>query len=483
MYKLDTSDSTDTQQIPPHNDLRNRVVRGGAAIAVRQGAGICLTVVNVLLVTRIIGPTQYGIFAAAYGIASVIGIAGTWGLDVYLLRKATEPKPEEYSQAFTLFFLTSVFFTSLFVLFCHNIARFAGIPDMALPLAVMSLFIPFNLLYVPGVVRLDRELRFQRVGLIELVGQASGYAVAIPLALHHMGCWAPILGVLTGQVFALVLVYASAPMRLRFHWDFTLVREMLAYGLGYSGAIWIWQLRLLVNPLIVGRFAGATGVGYVALAIRLVEVLSFVKLATWRVAMAALAKLDGNKERLRRSISEGMCLQALMVGLPLTLFACVAPFVLPHIFGTRWNPAFHLFPFLALSYLMNSVFNLHVSVLALIRRNLYIGYFHTAHVILFAGSAAILVSRLGYIGYGWAEIIAFASYFVLHHFLRLSVGSPDYSRALLWFMVCSVGIIVSAVPDPMRLAVLLLLPLPLLFARERASLEGYARLLLNRSSA
>jgi PST family polysaccharide transporter len=269
-------------------------------------------------------------------------------------------------------------------------------------------------------------------------------------------------------------------MRLRFHWNFKLAREMLGYGLSYSGAIWIWQTRALVNPLIVGRFAGAQGVGFVALAIRLVEVLSFIKQATWRVAMAALAKLDGNRERLRRSITEGMCLQALMVGLPLTIFAGVAPFILPHIFGARWDPAFRLFPFLALSYLMNSIFNLHTSVLALLQRNLHIVYFHTVHVILFAGSAVLLVSRFGYIGYGWAEVIAFGSYYVLHHYLRLSVGSPNYGRTLLWFLVCGIGIIASSTPDKLRIAVLLLLPLPLLFPKERASLEGYARLLMRR---
>jgi PST family polysaccharide transporter len=474
----------DIQELPqkPVSDLRRRVVRGGAAIAVRQSLGMFLSVVNVLLVTRIIGPSQYGIFAAAYGMVAVIATAGTWGLDVYLLRKVTEPEAAEYSQAFTLFFATSLFFAGAFMLFRNSIGKLAGIPDLALPLAAMSLYIPFNLLSVPGVVRLDRELRFQRVGLIELVGQASGYAVAIPLAFDHKGCWAPILGALTGQFLMLVFIYGSAPMRLRFHWNSGLARKMLAYGLGYSGAIWIWQLRLLVNPIIVGRFAGAQGVGCVALAIRLVEVLSFIKLATWRVAMAALAKLDGNREKLRRSISEGMCLQAFMVGMPLTLFAVAAPFVLPHIFGTRWDPAFRLFPFLALAYLLSAIFNLHTSVLALIRQNMQIAYFHIAHVILFAGSALLLVSRFGYIGYGWAEVVAFASYYLLHFYLRRSVGSPDYSRALLWFLVCSIGIVVSSMPSELRLVVLLLLPVPLLFARERSTLGDYARILMHRSN-
>jgi PST family polysaccharide transporter len=479
MANLETENIT---QQEPEGSLRHRVVRGGAAIAVRQIIGMFLTVANVLLVTRIIGPTQYGIFAAAYGIVSVIAIAGTWGLDVYLLRKANEPHAGEYNQAFTFFVATSICFVAALIFFRVGIAKFTGIPEMAWPLAAMSLYIPLNLINMPGVVQLDRALRFDRVGLIEVVGQASGYCVAIPLAFHGMGCWAPILGMLTGQFLALLLVYISAPMRLRFQFDFRLTHKMLSYGLSYSGAIWIWQMRMLVNPLIVGRFAGAQGVGFVALAIRLVEVLSFIKQATWRVAMAALAKLDGNRERLRRSITEGMCLQTLMVGLPLTLFACFAPFVLPRIFGTRWSPAFHLFPFLALSYLMNSIFNLHTSVLALLQRNLYIVYFHILHIILFAGSAVLLVSRYGYMGYGWAEVIAFSSYLLLHHLLSECVGSPDYGRALLWFLVCSIGIVVSASPDAFRIMVLLLLPLPLLFARERESLEGYARLLMRRSN-
>jgi PST family polysaccharide transporter len=105
------------------------------------------------------------------------------------------------------------------------------------------------------------------------------------------------------------------------------------------------------------------------------------------------------------------------------------------------------------------------------------------HVILFAGSAALLVSKFGYIGYGWAEIVALASYYLLHYYLQLSVGCPNYGRAMLWFLVCSIGIILSSTQDSFRIAVFLLLPLPLLFPRERESLEGYVRLLLRRVEA
>jgi PST family polysaccharide transporter len=288
---------------------------------------------------------------------------------------------------------------------------------------------------------------------------------------------------LATQLLMLILVYVSAPLRLRLCWERALIREMLGYGLSYSGAMWIWQLRSLVNPLIVGRFAGAQGVGFVALAIRLVEVLAFIKQATWRVAMAALAKLDGDTGRLRRSITEGMRLQALAVGFPLALFAGIAPFVLPPIFGSRWDPAFHVFPFIAFSYLVNSIFTLHSSVLYLLKRNLQVMYFHALHLVLFAASAALLVPRIGYIGYGWAEIVAVTSYTLLHFYVSLSVGSPDYRPPMVWLLVSSIVIAVSSAPDHLRLIVVLLLPAPLLLSRERTSVGFYARLLLNRSNA
>lgn len=473
------------QQRPvlPVLDLRRRVFRGGVAIATRQGIGMGLSVINVLLVTRVIGPAQYGIFAAAYGIVAFLSNAATWGLDVYLLRKTSDPTADEYNQAFTLLFGTSVLFAGALILFRGVVSHLSGIAELALPLAAMSFFLPCNLLSIPGVVSLDRDLKFERVAAIELIGQVCGYAVAIPLAFRGWGAWAPVDGMLITQGVVLCLIYGSVSLRLRFHMDFGLIREMLAYGFSYSGAMWTWQLRTLVNPLIVGRFAGAQGVGYVALAIRLVEVLAFAKQATWRLAMAALAKLGDNAERLCRSITEGMRIQSIAVGVPMALFASIAPFVLPPIFGARWEPAFRVFPFIAISYLLNAMFNLHSSVLFLLKRNAQVLQFHLLHVISFSTSAALLVPRIGYIGYGWAEVLAFPAYLLLHPYVRSAVGRPDYRPALLWTVVCSVVIIVSNSPDLFRLAILLLLPAPLLLSRERTAVELYGRLLVNRSNA
>ncbi|BAY48476.1 hypothetical protein SAMD00079811_61010 [Scytonema sp. HK-05] len=457
--------------------LRSKVIKGGALMVIRQALGILLSLIGVLFITRVIGPTEYGLYGVAYGIVSFLGGLGIWGLDVYLLRKTSNPDQQDYDQVFTLLLCISGVFTLSLVLGQHIIAQMLKLPEVAPLIAVMGLTLPLSLLNLPLTIKLDRDLNFQRVAFIELISQISYYVVALPLANRGAGAWAPVGGLWLQQITMVVLTVYSTSLRPRLCWKPSLIREMVAYGLSLSFAGWLWQLRSLVNPVIVGRFAGAEAVGFVALAIRLVEMLAFAKAVTWRLAMAALAKLENDRTRLRKSVEEGMRLQALAVGLPLAGFAIAAPVVLPLVFGKDWTPALQIFPLIAIGYLANSMFNLHSSVLYLCGKNLEVTWFHAAHIALFAGGAFLLVPYLGMIGYGWAEIAALASYIVIHIYTAKEIGSPNYTVALGWFTISIAVLILSTVNEAVRYLSFVLLLLPLLSTKERNSLIGYFQIL------
>ena len=206
---------------------------------------------------------------------------------------------------------------------------------------------------------------------------------------------------------------------------------MLSYGFGYSASIWIWQLRRLVNPVLVGRVAGAEGVGIVALAVQIVTQLSFVASASWRLSTAVLARLQTDLPRLTAAVGEGMRLQIAAVGVPLVAFAWVGPWIVPLLFGHAWGPVTLVYPFIALGGLANAAFNLHSSALYVRRHNGDVALFHTVHILLFAGSAWLLLPRVGLVGYGWAEVMAIASYALAHRALALRVGAPPSRGALL----------------------------------------------------
>jgi PST family polysaccharide transporter len=246
---------------------------------------------------------------------------------------------------------------------------------------------------------------------------------------------------------------------------------MLQFGVSYSAANWIWSARLLVNPLIVGRYLGPESVAYVSLAMRLVEVLSFVRAATWRLSIAALAKVQGDLVRLRRIMEEATTLQVLGVA-PFLCVGAVGVLVLPDLLGESWRPVIKIFPLIALGSLVNSVFSMHSSVLYVLKRNREVGLFHLVYAGLLGGGALLLVPTVGLIGYGLAEVVAMAAYVVIHRQVA-KLFPLQYRASAPWFFVLAPPIFVASLPFPY--ALLLFLPVVVLLSlgRFRAVLAAY----------
>lgn len=409
-------------------------MRGGTYLAMRQAISLLIHLGGVLLMTRTIGPQAYGIYAAALGLYTYLFLVSQLGLSVSLIRREAEVTTQEYDQAFSLLLVLGAAGVSVALLglpLAYGWIRLAGL----LPIArAMFLVLPVQLLALVPLARLERALDYRRVAMAELMGYVAYYVVALPLAFRGLGPWAPVAGYWTQQATVSTLLFRSARYQPRFYWDRALARQMIGYGLGYSSATWIWQLRDLVNPLVVGRYAGASAVGYVALAVRLVDALSFIKTAAWRLSIAVFARLQTDSVRLLSAIGEGMQLQILALGPILVVFGLAAPWIIAGLFGDKWVPMITLYPFIALSYLTNAVFNFHSSTLLVLRRTWQVAAFHLAHLTLFAGSALVLVPRIGLVGYGWAEVVALLSYGVLHAHVARYVGMPSYGFVGRWWI-------------------------------------------------
>ena len=457
--------------------LRNQAVKGGFIMVIRQGLGILLSLASVIFVTRIIGPEEYGFFGAASGIAVFLYRLGPWGLDVYLVRKTENPVQEEYNQAFTILLGISTVFTLSMVLGRDAIASFLRIEQISPLLFALAFTIPPFLLKVPSTAKLERDLNFQRVAFNELVSQISYYIIAIPMAFRGAGAWSPVMGLLVQQYILFILSQSGAKLKFGLCWNPKLAKEMVGYGFTFSASSWAWELRTLINPVIVGRFAGAEAVAFVALAIRLVEMLSFVRYITWRLAIAALAKFKDNKARLLHSVEEGMHLLALTVGLPMAGFSLVGPIVLNVVFGKNWDPVLEVYPFIAISYIAYSIFNLHTSVLYLLGKNMRVTWFNLVHVAVFGITALLLVPRIGMVGYGWAEVSTLASYILLHLYISKEVGRPNYITAFIWFTLSVTVLLIGTLESPLRYFSVLLLVLPLISTKERKNLWGYYQIL------
>ncbi len=390
-----------------------------------------LSLGGIMLLTRLIGPSHYGVYAAALGVFMYAYNVGQFGILVYLVRRQEEDELA-YHQAFTLLLLIGLSIFGVLFLVSPFLEQWVRIEGFSTVFKIMLVGLPIALVTQVPLARLERHMDYRRIALIELANQFTYNAIAIPLALLGFGFWALVIGWCVQQLQALILLFVSARYRPKLAWQPKVIREMVTYSLGFSASVWVYQLRALVNPLIVSRFAGAEAVAFVALAGRMVDVLGFVRNTTYRISISALARLQADYPRLRRAITDGMNLQVLAAGPLLLGVSWFGPAIVPVVFGPHWLPVMQVFPFIALSSLVNSLFNLHSSALYVLQRNWQVTAFHIVHVCVFAGAAFLLVPHFGLAGYGWADAATLVSYGLIHGYLTQAIGSPDYRIGLLW---------------------------------------------------
>ena len=416
-----------------HRTLGQLVVRGGGYLVGREAIGMVIRLVGVVLVVRLIGPGPYGIYSGAAAFVLFVATLAQMGLEVYLIRMTGEVEARHYNQAFTLLLVTSVVATGLAEGLTFALGGVLRPIGVLLPLRILLLSIPVNVLWAPAQAAIERRFGYRAMGLLEIGGDLALYGTAIPLAFVGAKAWSLIAGYFAWQTWLFVASLATSGLRLRWDWSMDAVREMARHGLGYSTAQWVGRLGDLVNPLVVGTFFGAVGVGFVAFAQRLVDTFGFAQRGAYRLGMVAMSRVGTEeKSRLRYSIEEGS---------------------LPALFGHQWARAVPLYSLLALATVLGASGFIQTTFLYSRGRNLAVTGVIAVQTVALAVAAIVLVKKMGLDGYGDAWLIALVDLVYCDHIVRKMFGF-SYKKILPWVVVLAPPVLFPLVAMPWALLLL-----------------------------
>ena len=454
------------------DDLASKVVAGAVFLTARQVAAMVVGLGSLVLITRLIGPAAYGVFAGAYGVILFTNRVGQLGIGVYLIRKRTLTAGDVDS-GFALLTALGCLCAILIAVFAGLIRGLTRVDGLEGVLVALALTLPFQMAGLVPLALLERNLDYRHVTIAEIAGVCAFAVVGIVGAMLGYGSWAPTAAWMTQVLVTAGLNTLFSGYVPGFSGSVAETRTALRYGASYSASLSIWQLKDIANVLIVGRYGGASGVGFVALTIRIVEALSFARSAAWRIAMAAMARIQDEPRRLAEAIADGMRLQVLGVGVVMVLGGVVLPIAVRLVLGSTWDPVVVLFPFIGLSYLVNSAFSMHSSALYVLERNWDVGWFHLLHVTIFFGGAVAFVNAFGWIGYGLAEGLALTSYASIHMFAVRAVGPVRYGPGLWWLVAFGLALFYPLFGPATLLGLLMVLVMP----QTHGTLGGYLGLL------
>jgi O-antigen/teichoic acid export membrane protein len=406
---------------------------GTAYLAARYGLGVLVSVGNMLVMTWWLGPHVYGLFVTSISLVAFLATVSRAGVDTYLVRQELPPDQAMYETANAIILVASFGLLVAAAVITPLLARWYGESEFVAPYLVLLATIPISGLAGVPMACLERELSFRKIAAIELIGQSLGFVTAISLAWAKAGIWAAVGGQLVWQIVTLIATFRAA--RLKFAWRLHAAhwRPMCSFGMGMTLSLRAWQLRTLVNPLLVGKLAGTEAVAFVALAIRIAEALGTIRLAAGRIAIAALARLQAERDRFRSALERALFLQVITLGPLLSLFALAGPVVVRHLMGARWIPSLRVYPFVATGVLVNSIYNLQASALFVMEKQWIVMRSYLAHVAILSAGAWFLLPRCGIAGYGLAELAACGAYAAIHRgisgSLRLSCRKAAFCAA------------------------------------------------------
>jgi O-antigen/teichoic acid export membrane protein len=301
-----------------------------------------------IAIARLLGPEEFGTFAVATVALLAVLSFNELGVSLAIVRWPGEPR-EIAPTVLTISVVSSVLVYIGCFLGAPAFAAAMGEPDATPVVRLLCVSVIIDGLVATPAAMLQREFRQGRKTIVDQSTHWIGSLTSIACAFSGMGAMSLAVGRLTGALVGAVLLIAFAPHAMRFGLRRDKARDLMRFGLPLAGASIIVFAVNNVDRLLVGATLGPVWLGYYVLAANLAGwPVNIFSQPVRAVPPAALARLQGDRPAMRRTfLSTAGLLAAATLPACVALGAAADPLI-RLVYGTVWQSAATVLPWLAL---------------------------------------------------------------------------------------------------------------------------------------
>ncbi len=317
--------------------LGTRAARGVLVALSGQGLRIGVQVLSVVLLSRLLGPTDYGLLAM---VMAVIGVADVFR-DLGLSTAAVQARTLSAQQRSNLFWVnagTGLLLTLLAVVAAPLVEALYGRPELgAMTQALAAVFL-LNGLATQYRADPTRNLRFGRLAAVDVVSPAAGLLVGVGLAATGAGYWALVGQQLAQCLVMTVLVVAAGRWLPRRPDRRTPMDGLLRFGWHMVGIELLGYAGRNADALLIGTRSGAAALGLYNRAYQLLMApLGQVRAPTTQVALPVLSRLQDDPVRWAAYVRRGQQALGYTLVAGLGVVVGAAEPVTAVFLGDRWD--------------------------------------------------------------------------------------------------------------------------------------------------
>lgn len=331
--------------------IGRQVAHGATWVVLQRLAVRLIGVVSMLVLVRLLAPADFGIVALATAFSAGLDVLLELGFDIALIHRQTSDRTQ-YDTAWTLSILRGVFVAGVLCAAAWPLGAFYNDPRLTSVLLWLALAYFVSGFQNIGIVDFRKNLMFDREFKLLVWCKVASFITTLTMAWIWRDFHALIAGIAVGKIASVILSYTMHPYRPRFSLVGAGGFLRFSKWLGLVNLVNIANTRL--DAAIVGKFAGAGGLGVYAVAYELAT-LATTELI-WPIVRALLpgyAKLAGDKRQLSAAFIDALGIIMLLAA-PVTIgIAVMAGPAVRLVLGPDWLAAIPVMQILALYGLLD----------------------------------------------------------------------------------------------------------------------------------
>ncbi len=339
-------------------NVAKRSIRGVVALVYRTFTIQIIGLVANFLLTVFLSPSIFGIFFVVSAAIAFLSYFSDIGLAAALIQKKEAITEEDLRTTFTIQQILVASVVLLALGLSGFVKSFYSLDDQGILLfqALVVSFFLSSLKTIPSII-LERNLRFEKLVIPQIVENLFFYAIAVVLAAKGFGVASFTFAVLARGIAGVITIYIINPWRIGFGFQKVSAKRLLSFGLPFQANS---VLALIKDDLLIvylGRVLPLAQVGYIGFAQKWAFFpLRLIMDNVIRITFPSFARLQNDKEVFRKAIEKSIFAACFLIFPALMGLVVLAPYFI-HLIPKyiKWEPAILSLSFFAINAALSSI--------------------------------------------------------------------------------------------------------------------------------
>jgi O-antigen/teichoic acid export membrane protein len=398
------------------------IVRGFTWVFLMRIVARLLTFARVFVLARLLTPTQFGTFAIATLVLSLLEVLTETGTQVVLVQE----KKEQFAS-----YLNAAWFVSITRGLILCVLLFAATPFVLdffnNPTALNSLLLIALLPLIkgfinPSVARFQKELLFKNELYMRSCIGILGTIITIVLAMLWRDPLVLAIGLIFEGVFEVIITHYYITPRPVFSFEKDKIISILQRGKWMGPATLFNYFFHQLDDIVVGRTLGSSSLGIYQMAYRIATLpITEISDSLNKVTFPVFTNLTADITTLRKTYAKTTS-AIILLSIPLSAIFIIFPQqIVRLVLGEQWIETAQLLPILAIFGFLRSLLNSSSSLFLSLKRQDLVAQYTGISIVVMALCLFPLIHWYGTQGAAIAVLIGCLSTipFVVYHVRKL----------------------------------------------------------------